>query len=54
LFRRHGTRGPEVTGEAIVVAVRTDSATIRIEHVTDAVMSGDLAAPQIPTPVPGR
>jgi Carboxypeptidase regulatory-like domain len=54
LFRRRGGGGPEVTGEAIVVAVRTDSATIRIEHVTDAVMSGDLAAPQIPAPGPGR
>ena len=54
LFRRHSGGGPEVTGEAIVVAVRTDSATIRIEHVSDAVMAGDLAAPQIPAPPPSR
>ena len=54
LFRRHSVGGPEVTGEAIVVAVRTDSATIRIERVTDAVMAGDLAAPQIPATPPSR
>jgi hypothetical protein len=28
------------------VAVRFDSATIRVEHVTDAVFFGDWAAPQ--------
>ena len=33
-------------GSAMVVAVRVDSATIRVEGVTDAVMAGDWAAPQ--------
>jgi hypothetical protein len=37
---------PAMLGEAVVVAVRTDSATIRIENVTDAILFGDLAAPQ--------
>jgi hypothetical protein len=56
LFRRQGrgTRGPDVAGDAIVVAVRIDSATIRIERVSDAIVSGDLAAPQIPGPVASR
>ena len=54
LFRRRGGRSPEVTGDAIVVAVRIDSATIRIERVMDAILSGDLAAPQIPGPVASR
>ncbi|CEF48718.1 unnamed protein product, partial [uncultured bacterium] len=48
LFRRHRSGGPEITGEAIVVAVRLDSATIRIERVSDAIAAGDLAAPQTP------
>ena len=45
---RHGIRAGkrEVVGDAIVVAVRTDSATIRIDHVTDAITPGDWAAPQ--------
>ena len=54
LFRRHGGSGPAVTGDAIVVAARTDSATIRIERVTDAVSTGDLAAPQTPAPAASR
>lgn len=37
---------PDVVGDAIVVAVRTDSATIRVERVTDAISAGDWAAPQ--------
>jgi len=44
LFRREAGRTPAVVGAAIVVAVRTDSATIRLERVTDAVVSGDWAA----------
>jgi hypothetical protein len=45
LFRREaGGRAPAVVGAAIVVAVRTDSATIRLERVTDAVVFGDWAA----------
>jgi hypothetical protein len=54
LFRRHRSGGPEITGEAIVVAVRLDSATIRIERVFDAIAAGDLAAPQTPAPAGGR
>jgi hypothetical protein len=54
LFRRHRSGSPEVTGEAIVVAVRLDSATIRIERVSDAIAAGDLAAPQTPAPAAGR
>ena len=54
LFHRRGARSPEITGDAIVVAVRIDSATIRIERVTDVISSGDLAAPQIPAPVASR
>ena len=56
LFRRQGRslRGPDVAGDAIVVAVRIDSATIRIERVNDAISSGDLAAPQIPAPAGSR
>lgn len=53
LFRRSST-GPArsvVVGEAIVVATRRDSATIRIEQASDAVVpgaDGDWAAPQQP------
>jgi hypothetical protein len=34
-------------GQAVVVSLRKDSATIRIERVTDAVAAGDWAAPQL-------
>lgn len=53
LFRRRGHHSvkPDEVGDAIVVAVRTDSATIRIERVTDAISSGDWAAPQRLAPV---
>jgi hypothetical protein len=45
--RRPSARdGRVVVGDAVVVAVRVDSATIRLEHVTDAVLSGDWAALQ--------
>jgi hypothetical protein len=47
LFRRQsGGRAPAIIGDAVVVAVRIDSATIRVEQVTDAISSGDLAALQ--------
>jgi hypothetical protein len=50
LFRRSrfGDTRPLVVGEAVVVAVRIDSATIRVEHATDAIFfgdGGDWAAP---------
>jgi hypothetical protein len=47
LFRQTTRPVPFAAGSAIVVAVRDDSATIRIESVTDAVMAGDWAAPQL-------
>jgi Carboxypeptidase regulatory-like domain len=48
LFRRRlsGGGARSVVGDAVVVAVRSDSATIRVDHVTDAIFEGDLAAPQ--------
>jgi len=47
LFHRE-RRGasPVVVGDAVVVAVRADSATIRVEHATDVIAFGDWAAPQ--------
>jgi hypothetical protein len=50
LFReRHrDRRGPAVIGDAVVVALRLDSATIRIQHATDVIAVGDSAAPQRP------
>jgi hypothetical protein len=46
IFRRPaGTDGPAMTiGDGVVIAIRADSATIRIERATDAVMVGDLVA----------
>ena len=47
LFRRRlSDKAVSVVGDAVVVAVRNDSATIRIERVSDAIFSGDWAAPQ--------
>ncbi len=47
LFRQgSGAATREVVGAAIVVAVRTDSATIRVGRVSDAISAGDWAAPQ--------
>jgi hypothetical protein len=54
LFRRRGRGAPDIVGDAIVVATRIDSATIRVERVNDAIASGDLAAPQIPAAVTNR
>jgi hypothetical protein len=53
LFRRqaHGAATTLVVGEAVIVAVRTDSATIRVGRVTDAISFGDWAAPQRYAPV---
>lgn len=53
IFRRQreAANRPFVIGEAVVVAVRTHSATIRIERATDAVWFGDMAAPQRPSPL---
>jgi hypothetical protein len=46
VFRRAlGERGPvQAIADAIVVAVRAESATIRIERASDAVSVGDLVA----------
>ena len=48
LFRRQRRGGahPDIVGDAVVVAVRAGSATIRIERVNDAISSGDYAAPE--------
>jgi hypothetical protein len=48
LFRRRAwdANQPDVVGDAIVVAVRTNSATIRVERASDVISSGDWAAPQ--------
>ena len=53
LFRRRHQTGntPLIVGDAVVVAIRPDSATIRVEGVTDAISSGDWAAPQHLSPV---
>jgi hypothetical protein len=48
LFRpaRRGARRPAVIGDAVVVSVRFDSATIRVQHAIDVIDLGDSAAPQ--------
>jgi len=47
LFRHSRFDGrPSVVGDAVVVAVRGDSATIRVDTAVDAIASGDFAAPQ--------
>src|SRR5439155_420840 len=48
LFRwpRRSGATPAVVGEAVVVAIRADSATIRVERATDAIAFGEWAAPQ--------
>ncbi len=47
IFRRSlGDHGPVSTiGDAVIVAVKVDSATIRIERANDAVTVGDMVAP---------
>jgi carboxypeptidase family protein len=54
LFRRRGARSPDIVGDAIVVAIRVDSATIRVERVNDTISAGDLAAPETPAPGTSR
>lgn len=45
IFRRGATTDLPVTiGEGLIVAVRPDSATMLIDHATDAVIVGDLVA----------
>ena len=53
LFRRRGRADAKrsVVGDAVVVALRGDSATIRVESATDVISSGDLAAPQHTSPI---
>jgi len=53
IFRRplRGGAEPAIVGDAVVVAVRAESATIRVERATDAIFfgdDGDWAAPQRP------
>jgi hypothetical protein len=54
LFRRRDARSPDIVGDAVVVAIRIDSATIRVDRVNDTISAGDLAAPQIPEHVTSR
>jgi hypothetical protein len=47
IFRQ--TRDPQLVtdvGEAVIVSLRPDSSTIRVEYATDAVFFGDRVAPQ--------
>ena len=46
IFRRSsGAAGVPVSiGDGVIIAVRADSATMRIDRATDAVMVGDLVA----------
>ncbi len=46
LFRRGRGLDPVVIGDAVVVAARHDSATIRVEHAVDVIEPNDWAAPQ--------
>ncbi len=46
LFRRQRSGAPSVVGDAVVVAVRFDSATIKVVRAIDAITTGDWAAPQ--------
>jgi hypothetical protein len=47
LYRQgRGANRRDVVGDAIVVAVRTDSATIRIDRIIEDISAGDWAAPQ--------
>jgi hypothetical protein len=49
LFRpRPGGRGPAIVGDAVIVAVKLDSATIRVQRAIDVIGLGDFAAPQRP------
>jgi len=55
LFRRDKAAGiPVVLGQAVVVGLRADSATVRVERATDAIMFGDYAAPQSPASTPSQ
>jgi hypothetical protein len=48
---RHRLSGPGrvIIGEAVVLAVRHDSARIRVEAASDAIQAGDSAAPHSPS-----
>ncbi len=57
VFRRSARdgRATHTIGEAVVVAVKDASATVRIDHATDAIFFGDGVAPQVPpSGVPAR
>lgn len=53
IFRRDPRRliAPFVIGEAVVLSVKTYSATIRIEQAVDAISQDDFAAPQLAAPL---
>jgi hypothetical protein len=46
IFRRSAVVDgvPVTIGDGVIIAVRADSATMRIDRATDAVMVGDLIA----------
>lgn len=44
IFRRRDNEPPNVVGEGVIVSVRPDSATFRIDRTVDAVFVGDLVA----------
>ena len=48
IFRRKAGRdgAPSIVGDAVVVALKIDSATIRVESASDVISLGDWAAPQ--------
>lgn len=54
LFRREGRDRSSILGDAVVVAVRGDSATIRVERATEAISFGDWAAAQRQSPATGQ
>jgi hypothetical protein len=55
IFRNDPRRliAPFVIGEAVIVAVKTYSATIRVERALDAVSADDWVAPQLAAPLEG-
>ena len=57
LFRKSLAGQPTIIGQAVVVTVKTQSATIRVEQARDAILfgtNGDWAAPQQPAQVSER
>jgi len=47
--RTDGVADSSIVGDAVVVATQAESATMRVDRATDAIMFGDWAAPQRPS-----